>query len=71
MMTPSTPAPARAHVYGTPCVRCAGLTADGKRCRVLVRPELGAVCGKHVDRGLPRELAVLRDPRTSEPAEVG
>lgn len=70
-MTSSTPSQARGHARDlSGCIQCTGRTKHGERCRLLVRRELGSVCGNHIDHALPRELSVLRDPRTGEPLEV-
>lgn len=71
MTRSSTPAHARAHarVNGRPIgPRCAHVVRNGLRCFVAVEA-VGDLCLRHEGR-LPRELWVLRDPRTGEPLEV-
>ncbi len=67
-MTPLTPA----HVLGCDGravgPRCAHTNVGGRRCFNAV-DTAGDFCLAHADR-LPRELVVLRDPRTGEPLEV-
>lgn len=73
---PPCPPNTRAGVWGASTSasaepRCTQLRVDGRRCFGIPRRGETACASHREPRSRPRELVVLRDPRTGAPREVG